>query len=46
VGWVIDPDAALLARTSASQPYRTVELDLARPLAAASTYPRYVFRRA
>jgi N-carbamoylputrescine amidase len=44
VGWVIDPDGRLLARTSPSQPYCTVDLDLARVQAAAQTYPRYVFK--
>ena len=43
VGWVIDPDGAVLARTSPAEPYCTVDLDLARVAAAATTYPRYVF---
>lgn len=46
VGWAIDPDGALLGRTSAREPFCTVEVDLARARAAASTYPRNVFRRA
>jgi N-carbamoylputrescine amidase len=45
VGWVIDPDGLLLARTSAAEPCGTVDLDLARVDAAAATYPRYVFAR-
>lgn len=46
VGWVIDPDGALLARTSPAEPCCTIELDLGRAREAADTYPRYVFRRA
>jgi len=42
-GWVISPDGALLARTSAAQPFCTVALDLTAPATARSTYPRYVF---
>lgn len=44
VGWVIDPDGVLLARTSPSRPHCTVDLDLARARTASDTYPRYVFR--
>lgn len=44
VGWAIDPDGALLARTSPAEPARTVTLDPSRVEAAARTYPRYVFR--
>jgi len=43
VGFAIDPDGALLARTSARRPFATVDVDLARARAAARTYPRYVF---
>lgn len=43
-GWAIDPDGALLARTSAVEPASTVDVDLGRIEAAARTYPRYVFR--
>lgn len=42
-GWAISPDGALLARTSAAQPFCTVALDLTAPATARSTYPRYVF---
>lgn len=45
VGWIVDPDGALLARTSATAPHATAELELARARAAQYTYPRYVFRR-
>jgi N-carbamoylputrescine amidase len=41
-GWVIDPDGKLLARTSAAQPFVTVEIDPARAEAAKLTYPRDV----
>jgi N-carbamoylputrescine amidase len=43
-GWVFGPDGDLLARTSADQPFVTVELDLRAAEAANSTYPRYVIR--
>jgi N-carbamoylputrescine amidase len=46
VGWVIDPDGEVLARTSASHPFATVEIDLSRARAAKRTYPRYVFSAA
>ncbi|MBV7543259.1 carbon-nitrogen hydrolase family protein [Acidovorax sp. sic0104] len=42
-GWAISPDGVLLARTSPTQPFVTVDLDLQAPAAAQSTYPRYVF---
>lgn len=42
-GWAIGPDGALLARTSAQQPFCTVDLDLDAVAAARGTYPRYVF---
>lgn len=45
-GWVIDPDGALLARTTPDQPFCTVALDLLAPAAAQATYPRYVFAAA
>ena len=44
VGWAIDPDGALLARTSERQPCCTVEVEPARVREAAGSYPRYVFR--
>lgn len=43
VGWIIEPDGRVLARTSPAQPYCTLDLDLTLSPAAASTYPRYVF---
>jgi N-carbamoylputrescine amidase len=44
-GWIIDPDGALLARTSQAQPFQTINIDLALADAAKSTYPRYAIRR-
>ncbi|MES2610575.1 MAG: carbon-nitrogen hydrolase family protein [Pseudomonadota bacterium] len=44
-GWVIDPDGALLARTSVEQPFCTVDVDPAVAASARNTYPRYVFAR-
>lgn len=41
-GWAIDPDGQVLAVTSRSEPFVTVEIDLARAEAAKHTYPRYV----
>src|SRR3989344_1344460 len=42
-GWVISPDGALLARTTAEQPFCTVDIDLNAATTAHGTYPRYVF---
>lgn len=41
-GWLCDPDGAVLATTSAEQPFVTVEIELARADHAKSAYPRYV----
>lgn len=43
VGWAIDPDGVVLARTSPLEPAVTVDVDPARAESAAATYPRYVF---
>lgn len=43
VGWIIDPDGSVLARTSADQPFCTADISVARALEARRTYPRYVF---
>jgi len=43
VGWVIGPDGDILATTSASTPFVTVDIDLALSAAARSSYPRNVF---
>ncbi len=42
VGWVVDPDGAVLAQTSQVAPFATVDLDLAAARAAKTTYPRYL----
>jgi N-carbamoylputrescine amidase len=41
-GWVIDPDGAVLAVTSESEPVATVDIAPAVADAAKATYPRYV----
>lgn len=41
-GWAIDPDGEVLALTSATEPFVTVEIDLAVAEAAKKEYPRYV----
>jgi len=43
VGWIIEPDGALLARTSHIERFCTREIDPARSRYARRTYPRYVF---
>ncbi len=42
MGWIIDPDGAVLGLTSAKEPFVTCEIDLDRAERAKSTYPRYV----
>lgn len=46
VGFAVDPDGALLARTSAEEPACTVEVDPDRARLAATTYPRSIFTHA
>jgi len=46
VGWIIEPDGALLARTSHVEKFCTREIDPLRSRYARRTYPRYVFSRA
>jgi len=43
-GWIISPDGKILARTTPEAPFATLDLDLALPIAAHNSYPRYVFR--
>jgi N-carbamoylputrescine amidase len=43
VGWIIEPDGALIARTSNLQQFCTREIDPLRSRRARNTYPRYVF---
>lgn len=42
-GWIIDPAGAVLAITSAAEPFATRDIDLANAAEATSGYPRYVF---
>jgi len=42
LGWVIDPDGEVLAKTSEGSPFATVEIDPAVAARAKKTYPRYV----
>ena len=41
-GWISDPDGAVLAATTAGQPFVTLDLDLSYAEAAKHSYPRYV----
>ena len=43
VGWIIDPEGKVVARTSADRPFITAELDLDLARTARGGYPRYVF---
>ncbi len=43
-GWIIDPDGAVLARTSRREPFVTAAIDLDASSAARHTYPRYALR--
>src|SRR5882672_9349841 len=43
VGWIIEPDGALLARTSNVEQFCTREIEPSRSRLARKTYPRYVF---
>ncbi len=42
-GWIIDPSGALLAFTSAAEPFATLDVDLRKAEKAQTSYPRYVF---
>jgi N-carbamoylputrescine amidase len=42
-GWIISPDGAILATTTRHEPFVTVDIDLLAPIAARTSYPRYVF---
>lgn len=42
LGWVIDPDGAVLATTSEETPYATATVDPLDAARAKATYPRYV----
>lgn len=43
VGWIIDPNGTVLARTSPEAPFATADIELAASAAARDEYPRYVF---
>jgi N-carbamoylputrescine amidase len=43
VGWIISPDGEILATTTRDVPFVTMDIDLSVPLAARTSYPRYVF---
>jgi N-carbamoylputrescine amidase len=43
VGWIIDPNGNILARTAPDAPFATVDIDLAVSAAARDEYPFYVF---
>jgi N-carbamoylputrescine amidase len=42
LGWIIDPEGEILALTSDSQPFVTIDIHLSHPREAKNTYPRYV----
>lgn len=42
LGWIIDPDGAVIATTSAEKPFATAEIDLDFAVLSKNTYPRYV----
>lgn len=42
LGWIIDPEGNVLARTDPDNPFATVEIDLDLARRSKSTYPRYV----
>lgn len=42
LGWIIDPDGEVLARTTDCSPFVTCDIDLGQARAAKETYPRYV----
>ena len=42
LGWIIDPDGAILATTSDDEPFATADIDIDVARAAKTTYPRYV----
>ena len=44
LGWIIDPDGAVLARTTDAEPVAIRDIDLTEVRVAKRTYPRYVAR--
>ena len=43
VGWIINPDGHVLARTTTEVPFATIGISLTAPVAARDRYPCYVF---
>ena len=43
VGWIINPQGNILARTTSDAPFATVDIDLSATAAARDAYPCYVF---
>lgn len=43
VGWIINPQGNILARTASDAPFATVDIDLSATAAARDEYPCYVF---
>ncbi len=43
VGWIINPQGNILARTTSEAPFATVDIDLSATAAARDQYPCYVF---
>jgi len=46
VGWIIDPNGNILARTALEFPFATVDIDLSASAAARDEYPGYALRSA
>ncbi len=44
LGWIIDPDGAVLARTTDAEPVAIRDIELTEARVAKRTYPRYVAR--
>lgn len=45
-GWIIDPAGEVLAVTSATEPFATLDIDLTKATKAKHSYPRYVLAEA
>lgn len=45
VGWIIDPNGAILAQTTPNAPFATVDIDLSASADARNDYPGYIFSR-
>jgi N-carbamoylputrescine amidase len=42
LGWIIDPEGNILAKTTRGEPFATTEIDLEFARLSKKTYPRYV----